>query len=667
MRLKLLKLEKDEKIDLAGENPADIFGMLWEHSYSNQKFRLVLSEYLDKQIIALSASLEKEPDLAGDKFRQLGELFKLEPVEIELLILARIVAGELWPTDDFRGGASTGKICRISSALGISDEELQRISKPDGRLRRLNCIDENLDFNKELLQFLGGIDDEPLANRYFISSEKPPLPWEFYGELATKHGDFLKKLIDANESDRGMNILLYGKPGTGKTSFACSLASELRRNSYFIAQSRSHEKGRTCDYSNSFRFAALQVCEFQVESRESIIIIDEADKMLGNNDCQLMLFTRSNEADKGMLNNILDSAKHIRIWITNTPGGALDLSSRRRFDYSIKFEKLTTSQRMLIWKNAAQKHGLDGRLSSDVLSKLSAKYEISAGGIDLALRNCITSQNSADLEKSIIKLLEPHCELMGIDGENEKFIVASDYSLEGLNIKGSLPLAGIASAIKRFQTGNKDEIDRPRMNLLLSGPPGTGKTEFVKYLGKTLDCKVMVKMGSDLLSKWVGGTEANLKSAFDEAEAEKAILFLDEIDGLLQSRELAQNSWQVTQVNELLYQMETFNGVLVGATNFVKNLDPATLRRFTFKLEFDYLNDAGKKIFFERMFKASITPEDEFRLQAIPDLAPGDFRTVRQSLYYLDRTAPASSCLLEALEYESILKQGKKISKTIGF
>ena len=213
-------------------------------------------------------------------------------------------------------------------------------------------------------------------------------------------------------------------------------------------------------------------------------------------------------------------------------------------------------------------------------------------------------------------------------------------------------------AIRAFQQQKGEKApDRPRMNLLLSGAPGTGKTEFVKYLGNVLKTKVNVRMGSDLLSMWVGGTEKNIANAFREAEAEHAILFLDEIDGLVQSRTHAQHSWEVTQVNELLHQMENFNGVMIGATNFIQNLDQAIMRRFTFKLQFNYLDDAGKRLFFERMFKSALTEDELLRLKAIPNLAPGDFRTVRQSLFYYGGDITNTQCL-DALEREAAAKEG---------
>ena len=114
---------------------------------------------------------------------------------------------------------------------------------------------------------------------------------------------------------------------------------------------------------------------------------------------------------------------------------------------------------------------------------------------------------------------------------------------------------------------------------------------------------------------------------------------------------MAGHNWEVTQVNELLYQMENFKGVMVGATNFMSNLDAAIMRRFTFKLQFDYLEDEGKRLFFERMFKTSLTAEDLDRLRRIPNLAPGGFRTVRQATYYLGG-ATTNAMRLTELEKE---------------
>ena len=118
------------------------------------------------------------------------------------------------------------------------------------------------------------------------------------------------------------------------------------------------------------------------------------------------------------------------------------------------------------------------------------------------------------------------------------------------------------------------------------------------------------------------------------------------------------------QVNELLHQMENFKGVMVGATNFMDNLDAAIMRRFTFKLQFDYLDTAGKRLFFERMFKTHLSDAEAMRLAGIPNLAPGDFRTVRQSLYYLGGAVSNETCLNE-LEKESSLK--KNAPRRIGF
>ena len=102
-------------------------------------------------------------------------------------------------------------------------------------------------------------------------------------------------------------------------------------------------------------------------------------------------------------------------------------------------------------------------------------------------------------------------------------------------------------------------------------------------------------------------------------------------------------------------RLRACGGIFVGTTNCMDRLDPAVLRRFTFKLRFGYLDTAGKRLFFERMFKAPLDPESAARLDAIPSLAPGDYRTVRQSFHYLD-DEPSAARLVDALERESDLK-----------
>ena len=241
----------------------------------------------------------------------------------------------------------------------------------------------------------------------------------------------------------------------------------------------------------------------------------------------------------------------------------------------------------------------------------------------------------------------------------------STYALDGLNLTTPVPLKDIVSAVKKFRDGSgRPDVDAPRLNILLSGAPGSGKTAFVKYLAGEVGAPLRTVKASDLISRFSGETERRIAEAFSDAKENGEILFLDEIDSFLQDRSRADKSWEVSQVNELLQQMEDFEGVMVGATNFADSLDRAVLRRFTYKLKLDYLTNEGKDIFFERYFKTPLTDDERKRLNNIANLTPGDFRTVRESLYYLsDRQTNAER--LKALEAES---EAKGLSRAkIGF
>jgi SpoVK/Ycf46/Vps4 family AAA+-type ATPase len=194
-----------------------------------------------------------------------------------------------------------------------------------------------------------------------------------------------------------------------------------------------------------------------------------------------------------------------------------------------------------------------------------------------------------------------------------------------------------------------------RGTICLYGPPGTGKTAFVQHVAQGLGRPLHSVRGSDLLGMYVGQTEQNIARAFRKATVDKAILLLDEVDGLLQERGRATRSWEITQVNELLVQMEGFSGLLFCATNMVDGLDAASMRRFGLKIRFDPLRAEQRS----ELFAAIVGEVDDAvreRLGQMPELTAGDFATALRRLAFLASHADAPT-LLRALADEWTMKK----------
>ena len=131
---------------------------------------------------------------------------------------------------------------------------------------------------------------------------------------------------------------------------------------------------------------------------------------------------------------------------------------------------------------------------------------------------------------------------------------------------------------------------------------------------------------------WVGQTEKNIAKAFADACNQETFLMFDEADSLLADRRMAQRGWEISQVNEMLTWMESHRFPFACTTNFVEKLDPATLRRFTFKIKLGYLTQEQALAMFRAYF--NLTPPRE--LAALSVLTPGDFAVVRRAVEALD-------------------------------
>lgn len=149
----------------------------------------------------------------------------------------------------------------------------------------------------------------------------------------------------------------------------------------------------------------------------------------------------------------------------------------------------------------------------------------------------------------------------------------------------------------------RDTADARGLSLLFSGPPGGGKTFAARCLANALGLNLYRIDLSQVVSKYIGETEKALARVFDEAEAGHGLLFFDEADAIFGKRSEvkdAHDRYANIEVGFLLQRMETFDGVMVLATNLRSNLDPAFLRRIRFVIEFPMPSRGERRLLWER-------------------------------------------------------------------
>jgi SpoVK/Ycf46/Vps4 family AAA+-type ATPase len=205
--------------------------------------------------------------------------------------------------------------------------------------------------------------------------------------------------------------------------------------------------------------------------------------------------------------------------------------------------------------------------------------------------------------------------------------------------------------ISELATALESEGARRGATSLFSGPPGTGKTALARHLADSLGLRLLEMNASDLLSMWVGGTEAAIRDAFAEAESDGAVLLVDEVDSFLQSRAAAHRAWEVTQVNEMLVQIEGFT-VLICCTNRLESVDPAALRRFAWKVRFSPLRADQRVAAVTHCFPGiSLTPKEEDAIRALAGVTLGDVAAVRRRV--ASGKTSHSHALLRLLQQET--------------
>ena len=596
-----------------------------------------------RQLLYKHATAEKlRPESALEKnilFAQ--QLFHLSSTEA-LLLEGMILGRKNSYLRNFMMSSRTTRdfsLDNMAALAHVSEDEVVSLLVPDAPLIRFGLIMEFRSFSpeygvpvtvRELLKAQYNTVDE-LKSSFLGKPFSTSCRAKDFGYV--EETDFAVKLMRHAGNRPGFNILLYGDPGTGKTTFAQMLAASANRRIYPVGERGSRER------ESNYRLRELhQKTELLAGDPHACLLFDEGEDVF---------FSRMTRCDKVEINRLLENNSTPVIWTTNHIE-RMDPAFIRRFTLAVHFEEPPAEIRQKIWRAQLKSYRLTGS-HKEVLA-LAKDFPVPPAMITGAAR-------AASMVQGDLSTVRRHLEIMTQAMQGGRKLPVEEKPQQAFQvslINADTDLAALTRQIKK--------LGKLNFSLCLYGASGTGKSAYARYLAEELGLEVQQVRASQLISPYVGGTEENIAAAFSHARQEKSFLVFDEADSFLQDRSRARHSWEITAVNEMLTWMENHPYPFVCTTNLMEMLDPACLRRFTFKVKYGFLTPVQAAEAFRYFYKLKILPE---QLSSFTSLTPGDFAVVKNKAQLLGTLKDASALVKLLAQEQEVKKRGE--APKIGF
>ena len=218
------------------------------------------------------------------------------------------------------------------------------------------------------------------------------------------------------------------------------------------------------------------------------------------------------------------------------------------------------------------------------------------------------------------------------------------------------------------QWGLKKIEPHPKAALNFYGPPGTGKTLAAHAIAKFLNKKILIASYAEIECKYHGDGPKNVKNIFSEAENTGAVLFIDEADSLLSKRltNVTQGSEQAinSMRSQLLICLEQFHGVVIFATNLVKNYDKAFETRIQ-HVEFQMPDRECRRKIWEAHLPATLPLADDVSSESLAEIDEVCGRDIRNAIIQAAIKAAVGKRIVNSSDIRTSIEKIKK-SRVIG-
>lgn len=583
--------------------------------------------------------LKKELELSEEEARYL--LFRYRKLTIE---------GFAEVLDSF----GYNSLYLYKTVLGITQSLFKQITRSDSKLRQFGFIEDDRSINPVVVDIIENQDLSLYFSDYIKSQNlEKAYPINSF-PVPEKNSAIYKGLLQA---ETPVSLLLYGAPGSGKTEYAKALVKSAGMKALVF-------KNESEVMSKDIALSRLN-CLLSLNRKDTVLIVDEADSLLSTS--RMSFFgSLDSPKTKGLVNKMLELSQNKVIWIVNYTS-QIDESTLRRFTVSHKFEPMSVSMLEKIAEKKLEKLEIEESSKKEIVRLLS-KYKVTGSSVE----NLITTVNSMKdkSEETVLENLEivlkDNSTLLHGSSKMRTHVKAS-YDMSVLNT--SLPAKKIMDMLYNAKKFAEKNPEAGAVRMLFYGLSGTGKTEFARYISESLGKELLLKRASDILDKYVGGTEQNIAAAFEEAARNDQILLFDEADSFFSDRKNAERNFERTQVNEFLTQLEEFPGIVICTTNLRNIMDPAMLRRFHITVDFKALTEEGVKKLLDKFF--SDYDFDEKLIRRLCDyrtVTPGDFGKLSDTIKFMDPKDVTAEYIIEQLcEIQDEKDENLSSSRRVGF